>query len=64
MFENLGQCQQHSSKVNSTDLISKEEALVTNPKAIKYYFIRNLDHARNARVLFVLGEVKENIFDF
>ena len=64
MFENLGQCQQHLSKVNSTDLISKEEALDTDPKAIQYFFIRNLDHARNARVLFVLGEVKENIFDF
>ena len=64
MFENLGQCQQRLSKVNSIDLISKKEVLGTNPKAIQYYFIRNLDHAGSARMLFVLGEVKENISDF
>ena len=64
MFENLGQCQQRLSKVSSIDLISKQEALGTDPKAIQYYFIRKLDHAGSARMIFVLGEVKENIFDF
>ena len=47
------------SKVNSIDLISKQEALDVDPKAIQYYF--TLDHAENARMLFILGEVKENI---
>ena len=59
IFENLSQCQQRLSKVNSIDLISKQEALDVDPKAIQYYF--TLDHAENARMLFILGEVKENI---
>ena len=61
IFENLSQCQQRLSKVNSIDLISKQEALDVDPKAIQYYFTRNLDHAGNARVFFILGEGKENI---
>ena len=52
------------STVNSIDLTSKQEALDPGLKAIQYYFMRNLDHARNARILFVFGEVKKNIFDF
>ena len=64
MFENLGQCQQRLSKVNSIDLISKQEARDGDPKAIHYYFTQNLDHAGNAKMLFVFGEVKKNIFDF
>ena len=61
IFENLSQCQKRLSKVNSIDLISKQEALDFDPKAMQYYFTRNLDHAGNAEMLFILGEVKENI---
>ena len=64
VFENLGQCQQHLSKVNGIDLISKQEVLDADPKTKQYYFTRNLDHAGNARILFVFGEVKKNVFDF
>ena len=64
IFENLGQCQQHLCKVNSIDLISKQEALNTNPRRLQYYFTWKLDHDGNLRMLFVLREVKENIFDF
>ena len=63
IFENLSQCQQRLSKVNSIDLISKQEALDVDRKAIQYYFTRDLDHAGNARVLFILGEGKGNIKD-
>ena len=63
-FKNLGQCQQCLSKGNSIDLISKQEAPDADSKAIQYYFIRNVNHAGNERMLFVLGEVKENIFNF
>ena len=52
------------SKVNSIDLIGgnkRQEAFDIDSKAIQYYFTRNLDHAGNARMLFILGEVKENI---
>ena len=64
IFENLSQCQQHLSKVISIDL-SKQEALDADPKAIQQIiFTRNLDHAGNARMFFVAGEVKENILDF
>ena len=48
------------SKVNSIDLISKQEVLDADPKTIQYYFTGNLDHAGNARILFVFGEVKKN----
>ena len=61
IFENLRQCQQCLSKVNSLNLTSKQEALDANPKATQYYFTRNVDDGGNARMLFVLGEVKENI---
>ena len=47
--------------VDSIDLISKQEALDADLKAILFY--RNLDHARNARILFVFGEIKKSIFD-
>ena len=64
IFENFGQCQQRLSKVNSTDL-SWQEALDADPKVIQQnIFTRNLDHTGNPRMLFVLGEIKENIFDF
>ena len=52
------------SKVNSIDLISKQQALDADPKVMQYYFTQNLDHAGNGGMLFVLGEVKENILDF
>ena len=51
------------SKVNSIDLICKQEALNGDPKAIQYYFTRNLDHAGNERMLFFPEKWKENIFD-
>ena len=52
------------SKVNSIDL-NKQEALGADPKIIQQNIItRNLDHVGNPRIHFVLGEVKENIFDF
>ena len=45
--------------------MSKQEALDADPKAIQQItFTRNLDYAGYARMLFVLGEVIENIFDF
>ena len=40
------------------DLISKQKAHDADPKATQYYFTRNLDHAGNAWMLFVLGKVK------
>ena len=52
------------SIVNSIDLISKQEAPDADLKVIQYYFTRNLDHDRNARILFVFGEVKKKFFDF
>ena len=58
IFANLSHCQQRLSKVSSIDLISKQEALDVDPKAIQYYFTRNLDHAGNARMLFIVGEIK------
>ena len=64
IFENLGQCQQRFSKVNSIDLISMQEALDADLKAMQYYNSRNFDHAGNSRMLFVLREVKGNLFDF
>ena len=64
IFENLVQFQQRLNKVNSINLIIMQEALDADPKAIQYYVTRNIDHAENARMLFVLGEVKKNIFNF
>ena len=64
IFENFGQCQQRLSKINSIDL-SKQEARDADPKVMQQnIFTRNLDHTGNPRMLFVLGEIKENIFDF
>ena len=40
-------------------MISKQEALDADSKAVQYYFTRNLDHAGNARMLFIFEEVKE-----
>ena len=41
-----------------------QEALDADLKAMQYYNSRNFDHAGNSRMLFVLREVKENLFDF
>ena len=55
---------QRLRKVNSIDL-NKQEALDADPKAIQQISLtRNLDHVGNERMLFVLGEVKENNLDF
>ena len=41
-----------------------QEALDADLKAMQYYNSRNFDHAGNSRMLFVLREVKGNLFDF
>ena len=63
IFKNLGNCQRRSSKVNSIDLICKQEALNGDPKAIQYYFTRNLDHAGKEECFF-FGEMKRKYFRF
>ena len=45
--------------------LSKQQALNTDPKAIKQInFTANLDREGNARFSFILEEAKETVFEF
>ena len=45
--------------------LSKQQALDADPKAIQEInFTANLDRAGNARIYFILEEVKETVLDF
>ena len=51
-------------KMIAVDL-SKQQALVTDPKAIQQInFTANLDTAGNKRIYFILEEAKETVFEF
>ena len=51
-------------KIIAIDL-SKQQALVADPKAIQQInFTANLDRPGNTRLYFILEEVKETIFEF
>ena len=45
--------------------LSKQQALVADPKAIEQFnFTANLDRANNARFYFILEEAEETVFEF
>ena len=52
-------------KIVAVDLLSKQQALDADPKAIQQInSIANLDRTDNARLYFIIEEAKETAFEF
>ena len=52
-------------KIVAVDLLSKQQALDADPKAIQQInSTANLDRTDNARLLFIIEEAKETAFEF
>ena len=52
-------------KIVGVDLLSKQQALDTDPKAIQQInSTANLDRTDNARLYFIIEEAKETAFEF
>ena len=52
-------------KIVAVDLLSKQQALDTDPKAIQQInSTANLDRTDNARLYFIIEEAKETAFEF